>query len=361
VPRLEAGREPFTLYTEGDELIEAMLTAIRGAQAHVYLETYIFAADAVGRRFTEALAERAGAGVEVRLLVDALGSFLLFPRRAERSLRASGVKVRRFHRWRWREPWRYNRRDHRKLLVVDGREAFLGGFNIHRNGSHRSYGEKRWRDTHVRIGGDMAAQAEVLFDTFWRGDHSEPPVEAPGVSSVLLSNHTRACRQRLSCILVAMFAEARESLCLTTPYFVPDHRIRRGLREAAARGVAVRVLIPRISDVRLAHWAANAVYAELLEAGVKVFEYLPRLLHAKTVVTDGNFALVGTANLDYRSVFLNYELVLASRDPNLCAALQEQFEIDLKESAEVQLVQWRRRRWLERLAEGLAWGMRRWL
>lgn len=361
VPRLRPGEARFTLYTEGDELVEAMLAAIRAAGRHICLETYIFAADAVGRRFAEALAERAEAGVEVRLMVDALGSFLLFPRRLERSLRERGVRVRRFHRWQWREPLRYNRRDHRKLLVVDGFEAFLGGFNIHRYGSRSAYGERRWRDTHVRITGDLAAQAEVLFDAFWSGDRHAQPEETPGAGSVLLSNHIRACRQRLSCMLVAMFAEARESLFLTTPYFVPDHRLRQGLREAAERGVDVRLLIPRISDVRLARWAASALYGELLDAGVRVFEYLPRLLHAKTVVADGNFALLGTANLDYRSVFLNYELMLASRDAVLCSALQEQFEADLAVSAEVQLERWRRRRWLTRLAEGMAWGVRRWL
>ncbi len=361
VPELGSGQDVFTLYTEGDELIEAMLAAIRSARRHICLETYIYAADAVGRRFAEALAERARAGVEVRLMVDALGSFRLFPRRLERSLRESGVRVRRFHRWRWREPLRYNRRNHRKLLVVDGRVAFLGGFNIHRNGSRRAYGERRWRDTHVRITGELAAQADVLFDVFWRGDRHDPTGERPGASSVLLSNHTRACRQRLSCLLVAMFAEARETLSLTTPYFVPDHRLRRGLREAAQRGVAVRLLVPRISDVRLARWAAQAVYGELLEAGVRVFEYLPRLLHAKTVVADGDFAVLGTANLDYRSLSLNYELVLASRDSVLCSALQEQFETDLETSDEVQLEPWRHRQWVMRLAEGVAWGVRRWL
>lgn len=361
MPQLGPGQDPITVYTEGDELFEAMLAAIRGAQQKICLEAYILAADAVGCRFAEALAERAGAGVEVRVMVDALGSFLCFPRRLERSLRRSGVKVRRFHRWRWREPWRYNRRDHRKLLVVDGHEAFLGGFNIHQNSSRSVYGEGRWRDTHVRITGVLAAQAETLFDAFWRGDRHRLPVETLGTGSVLLSNHTRACRQRLRCILLAMFADARATLFLTTPYFVPDHRIRQGLRNAAKRGVDVRLLVPRISDVRLARWAANAVYAELLESGVKVYEYLPRLLHAKTVVADGSFALLGTANLDYRSLFLNYELVLASRDLVLCNALWDQFETDLRDSAEVQLEHWRRRHWVMRLAEGVAWGARRWL
>ncbi len=361
MPRLGLGQNAFALYTEGDELIEAMLAAIGSARRRICFETYIFAADSVGHRFAEALAERASAGVDVRLMMDALGSFLLFPRRLQRSLRTSGVKVRRFHRWRWREPWRYNRRDHRKLLVVDGREAFLGGFNIHHNISRKAYGERRWRDTHVRISGDLAVQADALFEVFWCGDRHALPKEAPTADSVLLSNHSRACRQRLRCLLVSMFDDARESLLLTTPYFVPDQHLRRGLREAARRGVDVRLLVPRISDVRLARWAASAIYGELLAAGVRVFEYLPRLLHAKTVVADGRFALLGTANLDYRSLFLNYELVLASRDPALCTVLRQQFTSDLALSAEMRLEYWRRRQWGMRLAEGLAWSVRRWL
>ena len=137
-PEVVAGAAWYTLYTEGDDLFDAMLAAIRKARHRVWLATYIFAADDVGRRFVEALGERARAGVDVRLTVDALGSFLLFPRRLENALCGQGVKVRRYHRWHWREPMRYNRRDHRKLLVVDEEEAFLGGFNIHRQGSRHA-------------------------------------------------------------------------------------------------------------------------------------------------------------------------------------------------------------------------------
>jgi len=360
VPRLGVGRDRFTLYTEGDELFDAMLAEIAAARRQVLLETYIFAADEVGNRFAAALAERARSGVEVRLMVDALGSMLLFPRRVERILRDSGVNVRRFHRWQWREPMRYNRRDHRKLLVVDGHEAFLGGFNIHRQGSWRIRGEGRWRDTHARVTGDMAAQAVELFDAFWRGERHAMTRQS-GVSSVLLSNHTHSCRRRLECIFDAMFADARTSLLLTTPYFVPSRRMRQALQHAVQRGVDVRLLVPRISDVRLARWAARAIYGELLQAGVRIFEYLPRLLHAKTAVADRDWVLMGTANLDYRSVFLNYELILASRDPGLCRRLRDQFDADLVESREVKWEHWYRRGWNARLAEWLAWGLRHWL
>lgn len=361
VPVLHPGTGFFTLYVEGDDLIAAMLKAIAGARYRICLETYIFAADEVGRLFIDALGERATAGVDVRLSVDAFGSFGHFPRRAERELRARGVRTRRFHRWRWKDPWRYNRRNHRKLLVVDGREAFVGGFNVHRQASRRVFGATRWRDTHVRVMGELACRAEALFDGFWRTGTDEAKDEAAGASSILLSNHTRRCRYRLRCALMDMFSEARETIWLTTPYFVPDHLIRRGLRQAARRGIDVRLLVPRVTDVRPTRWAAQAVYGELLAAGVRIFEYLPRMIHAKTAVADGEFALLGTANLDYRSLLVNYELVLASRDRGLCTELHAQFLRDLAAAEEIHLAGWRGRGWPLRLAQVLSWGIRRWL
>ncbi len=349
------------LYTEGDHLFEAMLAAIEGAQEQVWMETYIFADDEVGRRFARALSERARAGVEVRLLVDALGSLFQFYRSLGPELGQSGVQVRHFHPWHWREPLRYNRRDHRKLLVVDGHQAFLGGFNIHRQSSRRYFGAERWRDTHASFQGLLARQAAELFDAFWRGDRRWLPYNDGRKSSVLVPNQTRSCRRRLACLYKDLLSSAKKQVCLTTPYFVPDHRTQKALLAAVKRGVDVRLLVPRTSDVRLAGWAANAVYAHLLDAGVRIYEYLPRMLHAKVAIVDGNWATLGTANLDYRSLFQNYELNLVSRDPDLCSRLQAQFELDVAEASAVCATRWRNRRWIPRLAELLGWSVRRWL
>jgi len=357
----EAGHDAIQLYTEGDTLFEAMLEAIANAQKQVWMETYIFADDEVGRRFAQALSERASAGVQVRLLVDALGSLFQFYRSLGPELERSGVQVRHFHRWQWREPLRYNRRDHRKLLVVDGKKAFLGGFNIHRQSSQRYYGAARWRDTHAAFQGDLARQAAELFDAFWRGDRRWLPKDNEQANNVLVPNQSRACRRRLACIYADFLGSAKQQVCLTTPYFVPDHRTQKALLAAVKRGVEVRLLVPRTSDVRLARWAANAVYARLLDAGVKIFEYLPRMLHAKVAIADGKWATLGTANLDYRSLFQNYELNLVSRDPDLCHRLQMQFEADLTEASAVCATRWRQRRWVPRLAELLGWSVRRWL
>jgi len=360
-PSSKAGDDAIQLYTEGDRLFEVMLAAIGNAKKQVWMETYIFADDEVGRLFAHALSERARAGVQVRLLVDALGSLFQFYRFLGKELEQAGVQVRHFHRWHSSEPLRYNRRDHRKLLVVDGHEAFLGGFNIHRQSSQRYFGVGRWRDSHASFKGSLARQAAELFDAFWRGNRRWLPQDDEQANSVLVPNQSRSCRRRLSCIYNDFLGNAKHQVCLTTPYFVPDHRTQKALLAAVKRGVDVRLLVPRTSDVRLARWAANAVYAHLLNAGVKIFEYRPRMLHAKVAIVDGSWATLGTANLDYRSLFQNYELNLVSRDPDLCHRLQVQFDADLTEASVVCASRWRQRRWLPRLAEILGWSVRRWL
>lgn len=349
------------LYTEGDDLFAAMLAAIGSAKKTVWMETYIFADDEVGQRFAKALSDRAKAGVEVRLLVDALGSLFQFYRTLGPLLAAAGIEVRHFHRWYWREPLRYNRRDHRKLLVVDDATAFLGGFNIHRQSSQQHFGITRWRDTHASFQGMLARQASELFDAFWRGDRRRLPTEDKEANSTLVPNQSRFCRRRLACIYADFLGSAKRQVCLTTPYFVPDHHIQKTLLGAVKRGVEVHLLVPRTSDVRLARWAANAVYAHLLDGGVKIYEYLPRMLHAKIAIVDGEWATLGTANLDYRSLFQNYELNLISRDPEFCMRLQTQFEADLTQASAICATRWRQRRWLPRLAEFLGWSVRRWL
>lgn len=360
-PGLKKAPDNLELFIEGDDLYQSMLASMASAQQYIQLESYIFADDEVGRRFAEALGERAQAGVDVRVHIDAAGSLFPASRRLVRELCKHKVRLRWFHRWSWREPLRYNRRNHRKLLVVDGKFAYLGGFNIHRESSRAVLGERRWRDTHVRFEGLLATQAMQLFDRFWQGDRDWMPQPTPDARSKLMPNHSRDCQEQLRCIVTGMFAGAERSIYLTTPYFIPGQRTQHLLKAAASRGVDVRLLVPRQGDIKLARWAAQAAYAELLEGGVRIYEYLPRMLHAKTIVIDGDFATVGTANLDYRSFFLNYELNLFTRDPGLCRKLQVQFQTDLKAAEEIDIRQWNRRFWSNRLFELLGWLTRRWL
>lgn len=357
---MPVSRNSFKLFTEGDKLYTEMLAAIAAAQQCIELESYIFADDEVGWWFAEALAERARAGVKVRLHIDAAGSLFWVSRRLKKYLKQQGVVVRWFHRWSWRQPWRYNRRNHRKLLVVDNQQAYLGGFNIHRENSFEIFGEKRWRDTHVVIQGPLVNVAAKLFDVFWYRNRRWLADTGSG-DSFLVHNQTRSSRYRLCRIYSDAFASARRYVYLTTPYFVPDHNTRRRLMEAARRGVDVRLLVPRKSDMRLAQWAARSAYASLLAAGVHIYEYLPRVLHAKTVVADGEWAMVGTANLDYRSLFVNYEINLVTRDPDLSSELKQQFLDDLAVSEQVSSVQWAKRGLTARLFESVAWLVRHWL
>jgi len=360
MPVCHGDPDSFELFIEGDILYDAMLESIALAQERIQLESYIFADDEIGWQFAEALAARAKAGVGVQVHLDAAGSLFPGSRRLERYLRGEGVDLRRFHRWDWRHPQRYNRRNHRKLLVVDERDAYLGGFNIHRHNSRRLYGEQRWRDTHVRLRGELVSQARRHFESFWNGIRRwTPPRPLP--RDVLLPNYSRRGRRLLRRTLAQLISDARRSVYLTTPYFVPDRRTQRLLMAAARRGVDVRILVPRKNDVRLAHWAARAAYETLLVNGVRIFEYLPRVLHAKTAVADGAHATVGTANFDYRSFFLNYELNLFTRDTLLCSRLQEQFLADLREAEEIRVEKWRRRFWGGKVLELVGWAARRWL
>lgn len=347
------------VFSEGDVLFDAMLADIDAARERVWLESYIFADDRVGREFLAHLVACPARGVDVRVRVDALGSHFGFSGGSARRLRASGVRFRWSHPWEWRRPWSFQRRNHRKLLVVDDRAAYLGGFNITELNSRRSCGDSRWRDTHVRLTGPIVQEAAAAYEAFthgdlqWYGDDAKP--------LYLLTNHARDCRHRLSWLLGERFAKARERVWLTTPYFVPDPATRQQLCETARRGVDVRVLVPGKSDVRVVQWAARAGYARLLQAGARVFEYQPRTLHAKTILVDGNWGTIGTANFDYRSFFINYELNLFARSTHLNAALADLFEQDLAASREIRMWRWASRPLSGRLAELVGWQMRRWL
>jgi len=349
------------LFIEGDELYHDMLNKISAAQHSIQLESYIFAYDEIGQDFIAALIERAQAGITVQVNLDAAGSMFIRHRHHFHQLRNNAVQLHWFHRWSWRKPFRYNRRNHRKLLVIDNHIAFIGGFNIHRDSSRNLVGDDRWRDTHVRISDTLAEHAAQLFEHFWQGEHRWLPPTCNEERSQLIPNNNHQHRFQLRNMLENMFTSAQKSIYLTTPYFVPDRYTQRLLQSAASKGIDVRLLVPRKNDIKIARWAAHAAYDGLLNDGVKIYEYLPRMLHSKTIIVDGNYATLGTANLDYRSFFLNYELNLFSRNNNLCLQLQEQFLSDLESSDEIFLHQWKYRFWGHRVLEFIGWLARRWL
>lgn len=356
LPHRETSLEVFV---EGDVLYDAMLRDIGRAEHSVRFESYILTSDAVGRVFVDALSGCATRGVNVWLRADHAGSWRELKRGDVDRMRAAGVRFEWSRPWSWRHPFTLNRRNHRKLLAVDGAIAYVGGFNLHVPSSQRAYGPRRWRDTHVRFLGEPAAAATVVFDHY----RDVPPDWMPPrtASPWLLPNRSKACRHRLRCVLHDALRAAQSRVWATTPYFVPDSLTQRLLCHAALHGADVRLLVPGKSDVPLAQWAARAAYSRLLSHGVRIYEYAPRVLHAKTLLVDAHWATVGTANLDYRSLFVNDELNLVDEGGELNSMLAPIFLDDLREADEVLAMQWSQRPWPRRVAEAVGWWARRWL
>ncbi len=330
--------EAIELYLDGASTYDAIFAAIRAARHHVHLEYYIFEPDKIGTRLRDLLIEKARAGVLVRLIVDGAGSSRL-SRRFLRPLRDAGVRVAWFNpvSIRWIRTRRVDFRSHRKIVVCDGRVAFTGGINISDKHS-AEFGDAYWRDTHVRIEGAAALPMQRLFLEDWLFATTELPTQTPElfppptgagahVVQVVASGPDRAILP-IHDTYFTVVTRAERRLWLTTPYFVPGEAFVTALCTAAMRGVDVRLIIPIRGDSRLIDLAARSYVPELLASGVKVFEYLPRFIHAKTLVADDDLAIVGTANLDTRSFRLNFELAALFYDATFAARLAAAFEVD---------------------------------
>jgi len=347
------------VFGEGDELYSAMLADLASAESSVRLESYILAGDEVGWTFAASLAERARAGVRVRVHVDSAGAFLEGTEKVFRFLQSAGVEARWFNRWQWRDPLRYNRRNHRKLLIVDEASMYIGGFNIHRESSYAQVGSGRWRDAHVRVTGPVTRQAVDLFDTVWSGG-TAPAVRPWADGFRLIPNESGSCRRVLRCVVIDALSSARRSVSLATPYFVPDRGVRDALSRAVERGVDVRVLLSRETDQRLTRWAGHAMARLLARRGVAFFEYLPRMLHSKLIVVDDSWACVGSANIDYRSYFVNKELSLVTDHLPACESLNGLLMDDFAESRPLAFAE-RPGSPRSAVAETVAIRLRRWL
>jgi cardiolipin synthase len=353
-----------SLYFGGSDAIEAMLGAIDSAREEVLLEVYIFRDDATGAAFRDALLRAAARGVAVLVMADAFGSI----ETADafwNTMRAGGVEVRLFHPLLAHfldQPFR----DHRKILAVDRRVAFTGGMNIgleygsSRRRRARSSG-RTWRDTQTRVEGPTAWDLAVVFAEGWERAGGRPislspltPVEAPGARILILDTRPGRGTDEKTAVLTAAIAAARRRVWITNSYFAPRPRATGVLAAAVARGVDVRLLLPGLSDAPLVRHAGHGYFAELLGYGVKVFEYQPAVLHAKTLVVDDCVAVVGSTNLDYRSFDFNAECNLVILDEPTNAALAAAFEDDLVRSTEIRLPDWRRRPFLHRLGDRLA-------
>ncbi len=348
------------LYVRGKDLFPAMAEAIERAAQSVHLETYGFGGDRTGRAFAGLLAEKARAGARVRVIYDAIGSIGLDPA-LETLMRNAGVQLLEYHPVApWRPRWAWNRRDHRKILVCDGRVGFVGGMNLNDENAPAEAGGGDWRDAHVRVEGPAARDLDLLFLEVWSAQTGrwfesagDAGARSGGALVKIAANQELMKRFVIRKAYVNALIAAREEVSIANAYFLPDWRIRRALAHAARRGVDVRVIVPGRSDSTAVWHAMRARYDALLSRGVRIFEWQGPMMHAKAVVVDRQWASVGTFNLDHRSLRHNLEVNANVLDRAFAAELAGQFELGLKGSREVLLADWRRRAWLDRARERL--------
>lgn len=364
------------LLFDGPATMREMMAAARAATSSINMETYIFDQDEVGNEFADLLIEKQRQGVAVNIMVDAVGA-IATPAAFFDRMRAAGIRVLIFNPVnpaKAKRHWDLNNRNHRKLMVVDGRIAFTGGINISSTYANSSLFRSRskpdnvdeskvgWRDTHVKIEGPAVTALQYSFVKLWvQQEGGELPKaeyfprlsrEGDKLIRVLAGNPEGD--SDIYKALVLAITEAKQSIHITSAYFVPDQQIVDALADAARRGVDVKLVLPGVSDHSLIRYAGQAFYDQLLTAGVKIYELQIAVLHAKTAVIDGGWSTIGSANIDRRSFLHNYELNVVVMDPAFGRDMESAFNEDLRDSKEVTLERWRHRPWKDRLREWVA-------
>jgi cardiolipin synthase len=368
-----------TLLYDGPQTITAMALAINAATSHINLETYIFDADSVGTPLSELLIARQKAGVQVHVIVDAVGT-LRTPKEFFDHMREAGVQVMVFNPINpllTLGPWEINQRDHRKLLIVDGVEAFAGGVNITSSYSNGSLFRARnkdpavvgWRDTHVQIQGPAVAAMQWSFLEHWASQTAAPltdrdffpAVKNSGRSLVRVLASAPGGGQEIYRAYLLAIQGARHSVHITSAYFLPDRSLVTALLDAASRGVDVRILLPSVNESPLVFYAGQSLYQELLKGGIRLYQLRHAVLHAKTAVIDGMWSTVGSANLDMRSFLHNHELNVVVYDEAVGQAMEAAFTEDQQGATEIALQQWQQRPLMDRLKQWLASQWAYWL
>jgi cardiolipin synthase len=346
---------------EGADLYDVQLAAIAAARRSVHLEAYIYYPGRIAEAYLAALCERARCGVHVRVVIDAIGSLRTGPSYFE-PLIAAGGQVTRYHPLHLHMLRRWNSRTHRNLLVVDGEVGFIGGAGVADHWCRST--PPPWRDCVLRVTGPIVAGLQAVFaenwlestgellvgtDTFSNDDRSGSLADAETLGLAVGSTPTAGRSTRARVLVQFLLSTARESIDLCSPYFVPDLGIRQELLAARARGVRVRILAGGpYSDHGIVRRAGRRRYGVLLKAGVEIFEYNSRMMHAKVLVVDGRWALLGSTNIDHRSFGLNDEVNLLVSSESLATQLRSAFEQDLSQSSSLDLAAWHRRSWSER-------------
>jgi cardiolipin synthase len=346
----------------GDQIFPAMLGAIRHARSTICFETYIYWGGLVGRQFTDALVERARAGVRAHVLVDWVGAKVDEDMLAE--LRAAGVEFEFFRPLRFYNLDRINNRTHRKLLIVDGRVGFTGGVGVADHWLGNAQDPEHWRDSHFQVEGPAVAQLQATFMDNWsrtRGavlhgaDYFPELRPAGGVRAQVVSSAPDNGSEATRVLYMLSIAAARRRLYLANAYFLPDELAVQALVAARQRGVDVQVIVPGpIIDTQITRRASRARWGPLLEAGVEIYEYQPTMYHCKVLVVDDLWVSVGSTNFDERSFKLNGEANLNVLDAAFARRQVEVFFQDRARSRRVTLEQWKNRPWKERLLERAA-------
>jgi cardiolipin synthase A/B len=358
-PPIVAGNRVRALQN-GDEIFPPMLAAIREAEKTVCFETFIYWSGEIARELSEALAERARAGVRVHVLLDWLGSKKL-DETLIAAMEEAGVEVERYHPVRWYHLGRLNHRTHRKLLVVDGRVGFTGGVGIGDEWLGHAQDPDHWRDVHFRVEGPVVAHLQAAFMDNWlktrarvlHGAEYFPPLAPVGdVDAQMFRSSPREGSESVRLMYLLAIAAAREEILMANAYFVPDDLAREELVAAARRGVRVRIVVPgRHIDADLVRFASRARWGPLLEAGVEIHEFQPTMYHCKVFIADRLLVSVGSTNFDNRSFRLNDEANLNLFDREFAAAMSAVIEADLARSRQLTFEQWRHRPWREKVAD----------
>jgi cardiolipin synthase len=348
----------FTVLTNGDQIFPAMLKAIAEARRRISFETYIYTKGEMAEAFTRAFEDAARRGVRVNLVIDAVGGAI--PDEHVQRLRAAGCRLATFNTPSWYSVEEINYRTHRKILVVDGLIAFTGGVGIDDQWKGNAQDKEHWRDTMVQAVGPVARLMEGgFYENFAEAagevtpelDDVQPVSDEEGAAFVVRSSPSGGASD-LKRVYVLALGSARQSIEITTPYFVTDESSRWAFQDAIRRGVRIRLLVEGdITDAMPVKYASRKHYDQLMELGIEIYEYQPTMMHTKTFVVDGVWSMFGSANFDNRSLELNDELNVAVANPDLAARLLADFEQDVKASRRLDLQAWRQRSMLMKARE----------
>lgn len=361
-PSIQRGNRVETLLN-GDQIFASMLEAIGSAQQSITFETYVFWDGVVAKKFAETLSERARAGVRVHAIIDWYGANRLQQDNIRR-MEEAGVEVRLFHPLAWYNPLRWSRatemdhRTHRKLLVVDGKVGFIGGVGIADEWAGNAQSPEEWRDTHFRVEGPVVAQLQSAFLDNWlelggsllHGERYFPALEAKGsVAAQAFKSSSHEATESVEIMYRVALAAAAKSIEMENAYFVPDAGMQQALIQAARRGVKIEIIVPGTHiDETIVRSASRTTWTPLLEAGIRIYEFQPTMLHCKSLVIDGFFTSVGSTNFDTRSFHLNDEANLNIFDRDFAAVQQRIFNEDKLRSKEITLEAWKARPYLQR-------------